>query len=72
VASELTHQQIHYIKRKVKSSELDGPGSSADKLLTYLQSRPDISLYCIYDQYQMNLLSTRNKGRPSTKEEERA
>jgi hypothetical protein len=33
---KLTHQQIHYIRRKVKNSELDGPGSSADKLLTYL------------------------------------
>jgi hypothetical protein len=53
----------------VNKSELDGPGSFADKILTYLQSCPDISLYCVYDQYKMNLLSTRNKGCPTTKEE---
>jgi hypothetical protein len=66
---ELTHQQIHYIRKKEKNLELDGPGSSADKLLTYPQSCPDISLYCIYVQHNTNLLSTRNKGRPLTKEE---
>jgi hypothetical protein len=43
---KLTHQQIHYIRQNVKKSELDSPGTSADKLLTYLQSCLDISLYC--------------------------
>jgi hypothetical protein len=66
---ELTRQQIHYIKRKVNGDELEGPGSSADKLLTYLRSRSDISFYCVYDQFRTDLISTRNKGRPTTKEE---
>jgi hypothetical protein len=66
---ELTHDQIHYIRKTVKTSEVDGPGSSADQLLTYLRGRPDISLYCVYDQYNTNLLAARNKGRPSKKEE---
>jgi hypothetical protein len=60
---KLSHEQIHYIRKKVNKSELDGPGSSADKLLTDLCSRPDISLYCsVYDQCKTNLLATRNKG----------
>ena len=48
---ELTHQQIPYIRQKDDKNELDGPGSYADKLLTYLWSWPDIGLYCVYDQY---------------------
>jgi hypothetical protein len=66
---ELTRQQIHYIRQKVNGDELEGPGSSADKLLTYLHSRSDISFYCVYDQFSTDLISTRNKGCPTTKEE---
>jgi hypothetical protein len=37
--------------------------------LTYLRSCSDISLYCVYNQFNTDLLLTRNKGCPSIKEE---